>query len=536
MRRFLAFLTLLCFTRFAFGADYRFTNGDAVFYGTNRILNTDGSVAAPSYGFKDDPDSGLYPIGANNIGIAVGGSKILDIGAAGLGITGTLTAPSGGTFGGTFAGAVTWSGAQTFNAGATSNDTFTVTKSGAETLLAVTSQTGQRARVRLIAPAGQDALVVAAGNNASTAWYWGYDATDDHWKLAYDASLLFASPIIDVSSTAINLNKQVTAGTQATDNTSAGQLTIYGTINTGAPSNTTSDRTGLQVFGTNVRTSGVAQRWGTTLTGGALVIDTRTNNTNPSMSFVLNSTGDSASTVAQSVMDLSPTAINLNKQVTVSAAVSSDRVMYITNTDTSATAQGLKIKSGGAAGAGVSTQIPFIVSNAANTADYFAVRADGSFTSYDNNNVAQFVKSATGAITAGPSGFTGTHSWNGDVDIPDGNIQVDEGAALGPTPGASSGQNPYFMVKKITGTILSTDTVETLAHGITGYTKIKQVLCGGDTGAAITQFPGAFGAYLVKVSWDATNIQITPVNIGSGTSASLGITLSLVCYVFQEAA
>lgn len=54
------------------------------------MWSANGSVAAPVFSFLSDPDSGLYRIGANNIGVAVGGAKVVDVAAAGVGITGTL--------------------------------------------------------------------------------------------------------------------------------------------------------------------------------------------------------------------------------------------------------------------------------------------------------------------------------------------------------------------------------------------------------------------------------------------------------------
>jgi hypothetical protein len=50
----------------------------------------DGAVGAPSVTFTSDPDSGLYRIGANNIGVAVNGAKVLDIATTGLTVTGSL--------------------------------------------------------------------------------------------------------------------------------------------------------------------------------------------------------------------------------------------------------------------------------------------------------------------------------------------------------------------------------------------------------------------------------------------------------------
>jgi hypothetical protein len=51
----------------------------------------DGAVGAPGITFNSDTDCGLYRIGANNIGIAVNGAKVLDVGVAGLGVTGTFS-------------------------------------------------------------------------------------------------------------------------------------------------------------------------------------------------------------------------------------------------------------------------------------------------------------------------------------------------------------------------------------------------------------------------------------------------------------
>jgi hypothetical protein len=51
-----------------------------------------GSAGAPSYTFAGDLNSGFYWIGADNIGAAVNGAKVLDIATTGLGITGAITA------------------------------------------------------------------------------------------------------------------------------------------------------------------------------------------------------------------------------------------------------------------------------------------------------------------------------------------------------------------------------------------------------------------------------------------------------------
>lgn len=59
---------------------------------TGALKGAAGTVAAPGYGFAADPDCGLYRIGANNLGIAANGAKVLDIATTGLTITGVLGA------------------------------------------------------------------------------------------------------------------------------------------------------------------------------------------------------------------------------------------------------------------------------------------------------------------------------------------------------------------------------------------------------------------------------------------------------------
>lgn len=64
--------------------------GDHTFNALVKIA--DGSVSAPSLCFTNDVDCGLYRIGANNIAITVGNSKVFDIGIN----TGTTTLNTGG--------------------------------------------------------------------------------------------------------------------------------------------------------------------------------------------------------------------------------------------------------------------------------------------------------------------------------------------------------------------------------------------------------------------------------------------------------
>lgn len=58
---------------------------------TGAFMAASGTVAAPGITFGADTDSGLYRIGANNIGVAVNGAKVLDIATTGLDIVGAIT-------------------------------------------------------------------------------------------------------------------------------------------------------------------------------------------------------------------------------------------------------------------------------------------------------------------------------------------------------------------------------------------------------------------------------------------------------------
>lgn len=82
---------------------------------------TDGTVLLPYYSFANDTDSGIYLIGANNIGIGVNGAKVVDISTAGVGITGTLLVSGAATFSSTLdvTGLITQGGSTPVPIGAT---------------------------------------------------------------------------------------------------------------------------------------------------------------------------------------------------------------------------------------------------------------------------------------------------------------------------------------------------------------------------------------------------------------------------------
>lgn len=69
------------------------TNGTN--FWTGQLKAADGTVLLPGITFKDDLDSGLYRIGADNVGFSVGGVKIGDWSSTGLVVTGLLEPSKG---------------------------------------------------------------------------------------------------------------------------------------------------------------------------------------------------------------------------------------------------------------------------------------------------------------------------------------------------------------------------------------------------------------------------------------------------------
>jgi microcystin-dependent protein len=59
---------------------------------TGPLKASSGTAAAPSHSFGSDPDTGAYRIGSNNYGIAVGGTKIVDVSSTGASVTGDFEA------------------------------------------------------------------------------------------------------------------------------------------------------------------------------------------------------------------------------------------------------------------------------------------------------------------------------------------------------------------------------------------------------------------------------------------------------------
>src|SRR5512139_458820 len=138
---------------FAAGSIHRFTYVTSStawvandYFAQTVTLSADGAVGAPAYSFTADSDSGIYRIGANDLGIAAGGVKVTDISTTTFAITDALTVSGAATLSssltvtgnalfsgtGTITGATSLSSSLTVANNATISGTIAVT--GAATL------------------------------------------------------------------------------------------------------------------------------------------------------------------------------------------------------------------------------------------------------------------------------------------------------------------------------------------------------------------------------------------------------------------
>jgi len=146
---------------------------------TGSVHAAAGSVGNPSLAFNADQDTGLFSIGANNLGVAAGGAKVLDVATTGLGVTGTLSVSGVATLG---AGAILntpASGTATNLTGlpistgvsglGTNVAAFLATPSSANLAAALTDETGTGANVFATSPTLVTPISATLTSPASTA-------------------------------------------------------------------------------------------------------------------------------------------------------------------------------------------------------------------------------------------------------------------------------------------------------------------------------------------------------------------------------
>ncbi len=80
---------------FACGGSSRYTMSDTQFISTIPFRSGDGTVSAPSYSFSSDNNTGLYSIGADNIGISCGGVNQVSVSTTSATFTNRILVPGG---------------------------------------------------------------------------------------------------------------------------------------------------------------------------------------------------------------------------------------------------------------------------------------------------------------------------------------------------------------------------------------------------------------------------------------------------------
>lgn len=136
---------------------------------SKQILSQKGSAATPGVSFQGDNDTGIFSSASNSMGIAAGGTKIVDVTPTGVSITGSLT-PSTAlavAYGGT--GATTASGARTNLSAASSGANSDITSiTGLTTALTVAQGgTGAATLTGYVKGSGTSAFTAAATIPAS---------------------------------------------------------------------------------------------------------------------------------------------------------------------------------------------------------------------------------------------------------------------------------------------------------------------------------------------------------------------------------
>lgn len=160
----------------------------------------DGSVSAPSYSFSADTNTGIYRIGADNVGVACNGAKVLGVGTTGVSVVGAAAA-SGAVSGaslstagnctsdqlligaGAYAGTVSYSAAKGIFVGATSNHKTSVISNN--TTVAEFTTTGLAVTGDISVSTKTPASATAAGIAGTITWDANYIyvcVTTNTWK------------------------------------------------------------------------------------------------------------------------------------------------------------------------------------------------------------------------------------------------------------------------------------------------------------------------------------------------------------------
>jgi hypothetical protein len=229
---------------------------------SNQTLQISGVVSAPAYSFASDNNTGLYRIGANNIGVAADGSKVLDIDTAGLTVTGGLaatTAVLGGATGGS-------QGSGTINATGYYLNGVNIGNSVVYT------------KIDFTATAGQTTFAVVYSVGYVDVWYNGSKLSTSEYTATNGTSVVLGTPCA-----AGDIVETVAWTTYTTTNTNIGAGTgtslALGGATVGSNSLAVTGTTalsGLLTAAGGVSSTAITATCGITVSGGAAATNTWT--------------------------------------------------------------------------------------------------------------------------------------------------------------------------------------------------------------------------------------------------------------------
>jgi hypothetical protein len=260
--------------------------------GVSTILASNGSLTLPSYTFAGDADTGLYHVGADSVGITVGGNKRFEVKSSGVNANTTLTASALVSTTAVTSGAGSTTTAS-YNFASDPNtgmyqvgpDNVGIVAGGTKRLHVSTTEINANVSVVM---GGQNQIKAANGTVSSPGVSFNSDSDNGMYLVGLNSIGLVAGGTkrVEIKSTGVNANIAVSMGGQNQF------LSANGTVSLPGQAFTSDTDTGLYYIGTNsmgfaaggakkveIKSTGVTVNTALTITTSATVTNLLTANT-----------------------------------------------------------------------------------------------------------------------------------------------------------------------------------------------------------------------------------------------------------------